>query len=112
MQAISREASGSRPGSRASGEPPAFDFQKFLDQMKAKSAEPIAKYLRSYVSLVSLTKTMRAMLMSRFNRFLNNFTKRTFTVADQIKLINDFLGVSLPSLPLMSCSLHKKERRR
>ncbi|VDB90681.1 unnamed protein product [Peniophora sp. CBMAI 1063] len=73
VQAISREASGSRPGSRASreGDPPAFDFQRFLDQMKLKSAEPIAKYLRS---------------------FLNNFTKRTFTVADQIKLINDFLG--------------------
>ncbi|KZV68258.1 hypothetical protein PENSPDRAFT_653400 [Peniophora sp. CONT] len=71
VRAISREASGSRPGSRASGDPPAFDFQRFLDQMKAKSAEPIAKYLRS---------------------FLNNFTKRTFTVADQIKLINDFLG--------------------
>lgn len=30
-------------------EPPAFDFQKFLDQMKTKGAEPVAKYLRSYV---------------------------------------------------------------
>lgn len=28
---------------------PVFDFQKFLDQMKLKSAEPVAKYLRSYV---------------------------------------------------------------
>lgn len=26
-----------------------FDFQKFLDQMKTKSAEPVSKYLRSYV---------------------------------------------------------------
>lgn len=26
---------------------PAFDFQKFLDQMKMKNAEPVAKYLRS-----------------------------------------------------------------
>jgi hypothetical protein len=26
-----------------------FDFQKFLDQMKTKSAEPVSKYLRSWV---------------------------------------------------------------
>lgn len=31
-------------------EPPQFDFQKFLDQMKMKGAEPVAKYLRSYVA--------------------------------------------------------------
>ncbi|KAH9893460.1 hypothetical protein C8Q73DRAFT_761414 [Cubamyces lactineus] len=52
-------------------EPPPFDFQKFLDQMKLKGAEPVAKYLRS---------------------FLSNFAKRTFTVNDQVKLINDFLN--------------------
>ncbi|EMD39246.1 hypothetical protein CERSUDRAFT_112905 [Gelatoporia subvermispora B] len=51
-------------------EPPPFDFQKFLDQMKSRGAEPVAKYLRS---------------------FLSNFAKRTFTVNDQVKLINDFL---------------------
>lgn len=34
-----------------SDEPPPFDFQKFLDQMKTKSAEPVAKYLRSYVQI-------------------------------------------------------------
>ncbi|KAH9074697.1 hypothetical protein EDB83DRAFT_2352763 [Lactarius deliciosus] len=50
---------------------PQFDFQKFLDQMKTKSAEPVARYLRS---------------------FLSNFAKRTFTVTDQVKLINDFLN--------------------
>ncbi|KAH9951048.1 hypothetical protein B0H21DRAFT_685467 [Amylocystis lapponica] len=48
-----------------------FDFQRFLDQMKLKGAEPVAKYLRS---------------------FLGNFAKRTFTVSDQVKLINDFLN--------------------
>ncbi|KAF8874457.1 hypothetical protein CPB84DRAFT_1817900 [Gymnopilus junonius] len=47
-----------------------FDFQKFLDQMKTRSAEPVSKYLRS---------------------FLSNFAKRTFTVNDQVKIINDFL---------------------
>ncbi|THH27135.1 hypothetical protein EUX98_g7057 [Antrodiella citrinella] len=39
--------------------------------MKLKPAEPVAKYLRS---------------------FLGNFAKRTFTVNDQVKLINDFLN--------------------
>ncbi|KAI0339587.1 hypothetical protein BDW22DRAFT_1361143 [Trametopsis cervina] len=53
------------------GDPPQFDFQRFLEQMKVKSAEPVAKYLRS---------------------FLSNFAKRTFTVGDQVKLINDFLN--------------------
>ncbi|KAF9224036.1 hypothetical protein BS17DRAFT_704291 [Gyrodon lividus] len=50
---------------------PQFDFQKFLNQMKSKGAEPIAKYLRS---------------------FLSNFAKRTFTVNDQVKVINEFLN--------------------
>ncbi|PCH36296.1 hypothetical protein WOLCODRAFT_140322 [Wolfiporia cocos MD-104 SS10] len=56
-----------KPGERDN---PPFDFQRFLEQMKQRSAEPVAKYLRS---------------------FLSNFAKRTFTVADQVKLINDFL---------------------
>ncbi|KAL4062589.1 hypothetical protein J3A83DRAFT_4363455 [Scleroderma citrinum] len=50
---------------------PSFDFQKFLDQMKSRSVEPVAKYLRS---------------------FLSNFAKRTFTANDQVKIINDFLN--------------------
>ncbi|KAF9785063.1 hypothetical protein BJ322DRAFT_1005805 [Thelephora terrestris] len=51
--------------------PPQFDFQLFLEQIKSKGAEPVAKYLRS---------------------FLANFAKRTFTVNDQVKLIHDFLN--------------------
>ncbi|GBE89536.1 hypothetical protein SCP_1601980 [Sparassis crispa] len=58
-----------------------FDFQNFLDQMKLKGAEPVAKYLRS---------------------FLSNFAKRTFTVNDQIKLINDFLN-------FISARMHESE---
>ncbi|KAG8221038.1 hypothetical protein J3R82DRAFT_2548 [Butyriboletus roseoflavus] len=46
---------------------PQFDFQTFLDQMKSRGAEPVAN-------------------------FLSNFAKRTFTVNDQVKLINDFLN--------------------
>jgi Rab5 GDP/GTP exchange factor len=37
-------------GSKTAGtDPPQFDFQRFLDQMKLRAAEPVAKYLRSYV---------------------------------------------------------------
>jgi Rab5 GDP/GTP exchange factor len=36
------------PENRPDGEVP-FDFQKFLDQMKSRNAEPVSKYLRSYV---------------------------------------------------------------
>lgn len=39
------------PGGTRDKADTAFDFQKFLDQMKTKSAEPVAKYLRSYVFL-------------------------------------------------------------
>ncbi|KAF7308905.1 hypothetical protein MKEN_01091000 [Mycena kentingensis (nom. inval.)] len=58
------------PPPTAPGEPPPFDFQRFLDQMKSRHAEVVAKYLKS---------------------FLSNFSKRTFTVGDQVKIIQDFL---------------------
>ncbi|KAI0091528.1 hypothetical protein BDY19DRAFT_983844 [Irpex rosettiformis] len=66
------------------GEPLQFDFQRFLDQMKTKSADPVAKYLRS---------------------FLSNFAKRTFTVGDQVKLINDFLNFI--SVKMRECDVWK-----
>ncbi|KAF8315372.1 hypothetical protein DL93DRAFT_2196365 [Clavulina sp. PMI_390] len=47
-----------------------FDFQMFLEQIKSRSAEPVAKYLRS---------------------FLSNFTKKSLPVNDQVKVIRDFL---------------------
>lgn len=37
------------PSAATSTDAASFDFQKFLDQMKSRSAEPVAKYLRSYV---------------------------------------------------------------
>ncbi|KAG6831618.1 hypothetical protein H0H87_004680 [Tephrocybe sp. NHM501043] len=64
------ESSTTSPVPREQGEI-VFDFQNFLDQMKSRSAEPVSKYLRS---------------------FLSNFAKRTFTVNDQVKIINDFLN--------------------
>lgn len=57
---------------------PAFDFNFFLDQMRNKSAEPIAKYLRS---------------------FLREFSKKMWNVNDQIRVINDFLDVSFQAFP-------------
>ncbi|OSD05507.1 hypothetical protein PYCCODRAFT_1432665 [Trametes coccinea BRFM310] len=71
IQSNSGRSSPSTSGKGKDQESPPFDFQKFLDQMKLKGAEPVAKYLRS---------------------FLSNFAKRTFTVNDQVKLINDFLA--------------------
>ena len=36
-----------RSAARDVDQPPPFDFQSFLEQMKSKGAEPVAKYLRS-----------------------------------------------------------------
>ncbi|KAL8293365.1 hypothetical protein RQP46_000066 [Phenoliferia psychrophenolica] len=48
-----------------------FDFNRFLEQMRLRSADPIAKYLRS---------------------FLKEFSRRPpVSTSDQIKVINDFL---------------------
>jgi hypothetical protein len=46
-----------------------FDFQRFLDQLRHKSADPIARYVKS---------------------FLNEFNKRTWTTNEQVKIISDF----------------------
>lgn len=40
-------------GGREQGDPP-FDFQKFLDQMKTRSADPVSKYLKSYASSLTI----------------------------------------------------------
>lgn len=37
---------------------PSFDFQKFLDQMKSKGAEPVARYLRSCVLSASSVRLL------------------------------------------------------
>jgi len=71
-------------------QPPPFDFQSFLEQMKSKPAEPVAKYLRSCVPDIVTAYSDRSIIVCRF---LANFAKRTFTVNDQVKLIHDFLNV-------------------
>jgi Rab5 GDP/GTP exchange factor len=47
-----------------------FDFHRFLEQLRHKSADPVAKFLRS---------------------FLNEFAKKQWMVHEQVKIIGDFL---------------------
>ncbi|KAI1308051.1 hypothetical protein F5Y03DRAFT_109227 [Xylaria venustula] len=47
-----------------------FDFHRFLEQLKHKKADPVARYLKS---------------------FLNEFGKRQWMVHEQVKIIGDFL---------------------
>ncbi|KAG8784209.1 hypothetical protein FRC19_004509 [Serendipita sp. 401] len=75
-----------RSDSRAKPGEGQFDFQRFLDQLKARGAEPVAQYLRS---------------------FLNHFSKRTFTVSDQVKLVQQFLIFIEPKM--RECSVWRKE---
>ena len=49
-----REDPSQERGDGPKDKDPPFDFQKFLDQMKSKSAEPVARYLRSCVPLFHL----------------------------------------------------------
>jgi hypothetical protein len=67
------------PPARAEERP--FDFPAFLEQMKTRPAEPVAKYLRS---------------------FLGNFAKRSFGVQEQVKLVHDFLDVRTTGLCTLS----------
>ncbi|KAI1505287.1 hypothetical protein F5X99DRAFT_416067 [Biscogniauxia marginata] len=48
-----------------------FDFHRFLEQLKHKKADPVARYLKS---------------------FLNEFAKRQWMVHEQVKIISDFLA--------------------
>ncbi|THH05985.1 hypothetical protein EW145_g4397 [Phellinidium pouzarii] len=94
----SRQGSGTmslRPGKergRRKDEPPPFDFQLFLDQMKVKSAEPVAKYLRSYATPYRSPPMKHTINKLAKTRFLSNFAKKSFPVNEQIRVINEFLN--------------------
>ncbi|KAF9997922.1 hypothetical protein BGZ65_006525, partial [Modicella reniformis] len=62
-----------------------FDFQKFLEQMRHKSAVPIMRYFQS---------------------FLKEFDKKPWTVNEQIKIIHDFLDFITGKMEM--CELWKK----
>ena len=49
----------------------AFDFHRFLEQLRNKKADPVARYLKS---------------------FLSEFAKRQWMVHEQVKIISDFLA--------------------
>lgn len=48
-----------------------FDFHRFLEQLRSRSADPVAKFLRS---------------------FLQEFGKKQWMVHEQVKIISDFLS--------------------
>ncbi|GAC97871.1 hypothetical protein PHSY_005459 [Pseudozyma hubeiensis SY62] len=64
-----RIGKGPPPTTQASEEVP-FDFNRFLEQMKHRSAQPVGEYVRS---------------------FIKGFSKKPYRTQDQIKLIFDFL---------------------
>ncbi|TXT15750.1 hypothetical protein VHUM_00253 [Vanrija humicola] len=55
----------------SSGDEPVFNFAGFLKDLRSRPADPIARYLKS---------------------FLTNFAKKPFTINEQIKLVRDFLS--------------------
>ncbi|WFC96565.1 hypothetical protein MBRA1_003226 [Malassezia brasiliensis] len=73
-----RDTAAATPSAKAAGKAPVpqpavpkpFDFNRFLEQMKHRSAVPVNEYVRS---------------------FFRGFTKRPYKPADQVKLIFDFL---------------------
>ena len=71
---------------------PTFNFSGFLKDLRMKSAEPIAKYLKRFVSSLLWKEGERRKCAD--DSFLTNFAKKPFTVNEQIKLIYDFLAVS------------------
>lgn len=81
---------------------PVFDFTKFLEQMRTRQADPIAKYLRSWVVLPPRRRVAQEMYPSRHikltevlddrDRFLKEFSRKPpQSTNDQTKVINDFL---------------------
>ncbi|KAN0063708.1 hypothetical protein ACQY0O_003758 [Thecaphora frezii] len=65
-----RIGKGPPPSTQPSEELP-FDFNRFLEQMKHRSATPVGEYVRS---------------------FIKGFAKKPYRTADQVKLIFDFLA--------------------
>ncbi|EEB07729.1 guanyl-nucleotide exchange factor Vps901 [Schizosaccharomyces japonicus yFS275] len=72
-----------------------FDFHSFLEQLRSKPAEPVAKYLKS---------------------FLSEFSKRQWPLVYETKLIKDFINFIDEKLeqyePFKSCSEEERENAR
>jgi hypothetical protein len=75
---------------------PVFDFNKFLEQMRQRSAEPVAKYLRRCVCTSFYSDSPFDLAVEHQENtysFLKEFSKRAWNINDQIRVINDFLDV-------------------
>lgn len=86
----------------ATEQPPGaeFNFQAFLDQIRSKNAEPVARYLRRSVYArqgLPPRSTHTHSLRLDFS-FLTNFSRKSFSANDQVKLVRDFLHVSASGL--------------
>ncbi|KAI9230592.1 MAG: hypothetical protein DHS80DRAFT_28661 [Piptocephalis tieghemiana] len=77
-------ASAPTPPPQEPARPEAFDFNKFLEQMRHRSAVPIARYVKS---------------------FLREFEKKNWSVNDQIRIIHDFLDFI--AVKMRDCELWK-----
>ncbi|PWN42123.1 hypothetical protein IE81DRAFT_347693 [Ceraceosorus guamensis] len=86
-----RVGKGPPPTTQASEERP-FDFNRFLEQMRTKSAQPVGEYVKS---------------------FIKGFSKKPYRVTDQQKLIFDFLdfisGIMKQVAPFSTLSQHEFE---
>ncbi|KAG0147074.1 hypothetical protein CROQUDRAFT_43405 [Cronartium quercuum f. sp. fusiforme G11] len=54
-----------------------FDFNLFLDQMRWRQSEPIAKYLRSF--------------LKEFSKTTNSNGSKQVNITEQVRVVNDFL---------------------
>jgi Rab5 GDP/GTP exchange factor len=54
VRPVTPVTSNARSDSRARSNEAVFDFQRFLDQLRNRNAEPIAAYLRRYVSWITI----------------------------------------------------------
>ena len=60
-----------------------FEFHRFLEQMRNKSADGVVRYMKRYCRYWSGNNAS----------FLHEFSKRSWTVSEQQKIVHDFLHV-------------------
>jgi|SRR5271156_3527787 len=81
-----------------------FEFQRFLDQMRHKSADAVARYMKRYNCPISFKSVANL-------SFLLEFNKRSWTVSEQQKIVHDFLNVPLFSKSSLIVSLSPTKSR-
>lgn len=94
---------------------PQFDFQTFLDQMKSRGAEPVAKYLRSQVFLSPpscSSQTLRVQFSQQFRK--ENVYRQRSSQAHQrfLECMNMRLRSRLIQLNRVISSVHRSKDER